>query len=112
IERALEEDNDLEDVGFTIWQAIYEIPDDVAEVLSFTCPNLNQPIAQKSQAWLDTYHASRIEYGHPIYWTTFADDSDDDKRVELYPGPNAAEGLPLEYKPLQPTYTDADTAEV
>jgi hypothetical protein len=112
IERALEQEDDLEDVGFTIWQAIYDLPDDLSEIFSLTCPALNQPIAQKSQAWLDTYYASRIEYGHPRYFTPYADASDGTKRVELYPGPDVDEGLPLEYKPLQPTYADADTAEI
>lgn len=111
IDRALEGDDDLEDVTFRIWQPVYELPSDLAEIKSLRNPTIGIDLEQFDREWLDRNATTRMNYGPPRLYVPAEDSANELPQIELYPGPEDAVGLPMRYRAQPPLFADvADTS--
>lgn len=93
------EGDDVTDAGFRIWQAIFTLPTPVDIFRSVAVPRLGIELEQKSKAWLDARDPSRTaDTGGPFLFVPADDSVDGFPQIELYPGADTAEGLPIDYR--------------
>lgn len=95
IERAFEGDT-VTDAAYQLWQPIYSLPSDCDNVLSISVPSQRWELDKKSPEWIDEQDAAREQIDFPMVWADYSDASSL-SRIELWPGPTEAEGLPLSY---------------
>ncbi len=98
IDRAYEDPTDVVDGAFRIWQAVYDLPIPLQRVKSIEVPSQRWDLDEKSREWLNRRDPERAIYGDPQVWVQAEDSSAGLPRVELYPGPETAESLPVEFQ--------------
>lgn len=97
LDRAYEGDT-VTDAAFRLWQPVYALPSDLDILDSISVPSVGRELDDESAEALDERDAARWQYGPPLLWTTYQDGSTGLARVELWPGPETAEGLPIRYR--------------
>ncbi len=112
IDRPFENDDDLDDAAFTIFQPIYALPSDLREVTSLRNPTLGIELQEVDRNYINRNAASRINIESPRLYAPYPDSSDGLPQIELYPAPSEAVGLPLEYIAQAPFFTIDDTDEL
>lgn len=108
IDRAYEDETDVVDGAFRIWEPIYTLPALTKRVKSIEVPSRGWDLQEKDREWLNRRDSERRLYGDPQVYVPFDDSSAGLQRVELYPGPENAEGLPLEYLAKLDPLVDTD----
>lgn len=103
IDRAYEADT-VTEATYKLWQPIYSLPTDTDIVESISVPSQGWELDQISPEQLDEVDPSREEYGHPRTWTQYSDSSNV-ARIELWPGPEEGEGLPVRYRTAGTRFT-------
>jgi hypothetical protein len=98
IDRAYEGDTETA-ASFRIWQAIFELSDVVDLFQSIEVPRLGVDLDQRSQEYLDFIDPGRKQdTGGPWCFAPYQDSSDGSSQIELYPGADEAESLPMRYR--------------
>jgi hypothetical protein len=108
IDRAYEADDDADDVAYTIFQPVYAMPPDLAEVTSLINPTLGIEMQEVDRSYINRNAASRLAIEPPRVYAPFEDSSGGLTRIELYPAPGESVGLPLEYMALPPLFDAED----
>lgn len=98
IDRAYEDDTSVVDGAFRIWQAVYGLPNLLSRIKSIEVPPRRWDLDEQSREWLNRRDSQRWAYGEPQVYVPFEDSSAGLPQIELYPGPDRAEGLPIEYQ--------------
>ncbi len=111
ISRPYEGTTDLEDSAFTIWQPVYELPADLAEISSLRNPTWGFDLEEASREWLDRSAATRFEIGPPRRWVPAEDSATGRTQIELHPGPDEAIGLPMRYTAKAPYFSAGETSD-
>lgn len=88
------EGSDLAGVSYKLFQSVYVLPSDCRQLKSVTSL-ANGPL-RNWEAWMD---AAPITFGSPQAWRMTMDDTSDPplQQIELYPIPDSAEALAVEY---------------
>lgn len=98
IDRAYEGETETA-ASFRIWQAIFELPSAVDFFQSIEVPRLGLDLDQKSQEYLDSIDPGRKQdTGGPWCFAPYQDAANGNSRIELYPGADVAESLPIRYR--------------
>lgn len=83
---------------YRIWQPIYSLPSDLDVLESILVPYTHMDLDPRSQEDIDKSDPSRLIYGRPTVYSPTSDDVNNLSEVELYPGPENAEGYPIRYR--------------
>jgi hypothetical protein len=111
ITRPLEGSDDLTDAAYEIWQPVYELPSDLAEISSIK-NEWGWDLEEASREWLDRVSGLRVEISSARHWVPCEDSQTGRTQIELYPGPEDAVGLPLRYTAKAPLFSvPAETSE-
>ncbi len=111
ISRSFEGTDDLDDAAYVIWQPVYELPSDLAEISSLK-NQWGSDLEEASREWLDRASGSRFSLGAPLLWVPSEDSGTGRTQIELYPGPEDAVGLPMRYTAKAPLFSvPAETSE-
>lgn len=102
LDRAYEADT-VTAATFRLWQPIYSLPTDCDILDSIAVPSQSWELDEISQEQLDEMDAARTAVGHPRGWARYADGTG--ARIELWPGPDDAEGLPIRYRTAGSRFT-------
>lgn len=106
IDRPYEAQDDAVNAPFRIWQPYYELPSDLAEIRSLR--NIADGIKMEEwpRARLDEAAPSRETTAAtgfaPLIYVPASDSPTPLARIELFPGPFDARGLPMDYKTSPP----------
>ncbi len=113
IDRPFEGDTDADDANYQLWQPVYELAADVAEIRSLRNPETGMDLEPESREYLNRVAASRYEIDTPRFYVPAEDSTGERPQIELYPAPEEAVGLPMEYRALPPLFsaTNPDTSE-
>lgn len=109
IERPYEAANNAVAAAFTLWQPVYELPAEVAEIRSLRNPTFGFDLNEQSREWLDRHAAARLLIESPRVFVPAEDSANGLTQIELYPGPIDAIGLPMRYRAQAPRYGIDDT---
>lgn len=100
IDRAYEGDT-IADSAYRIWQAIFSLPSTVDFFQSVELPRLGRDLDQMSQDELDFVDPGRHASGGPFVFAPYQDNATTGvTQIELYPGTEIAEGLPIRYRQM------------
>lgn len=101
IDRAYEGDT-VTDAAFRIWQAVFSLSASVDFFQSLSVPRLGIDLDQVSQEELDFADAARARTtGGPFAFAPYQDNATTKvSQIELYPGTEIAESLPIRYRAL------------
>jgi hypothetical protein len=101
--------------GYSIFKRIYNLPADAKYVKAMQNPRIGAPVLRKTRDDLNEADPSRVRSGPA---RIFAPHSDSDEasppvlhRVEIYPVPDAAEGLPFSYEKAVSEFTGSNTTD-
>lgn len=97
--------------AFQLWQPIYAVPTDCDVVDSINVPSRMIELDKSTQEAVDEADPSRREVSSPRTWAEYKDSAANVARIELWPGPTLAEGLPIRYRATGTRFdfTDAST---
>lgn len=84
--------------AFRIWQAVFGLPADVDYFKSISAPRLRINLKPRSRDWLNSEDPSRTQYGDLLLFVAYEDDATGQPQIELYRGPEVAEGVTGEYR--------------
>lgn len=112
IDRDYEGPEDAAGATFVIWQPVYELPSDVAEIKSLRNPILGKDLNEESREWLDRNAASRLLIDSPRVYVPAGDSSNRLAQIELYPGPKDAMGMPMRYRAQAFRFASTDDTDV
>lgn len=104
IDREFEGATDQTDAAFRIWQPVYELPSDLEEIFSLRNLGWGQDLEEQTREYLDRFAAGRLRYGPPRVYVPAEDSANGLAQIELYPGPEDGEGLPIRYKAGPPLF--------
>lgn len=112
IDRPYEGQTDAVNVGFTLWQPLYEMPPDLAEIYSLENITLGLDLEEQTREWLQRTDPARLNnLQPPTAWVPAEDSASGRPQIELWPGPNQAIGLPLDYRAKAPAMASVDDTE-
>ena len=105
------EGSDETAASFRIWKAIYTLPELLDYLKSIEVPRLGRDLDQVSQEYLDgvVNDPGRTRYGDPECYAPSPDSSAGLPQIELYPGPEIAEGLPVRFRTDVARFDSDDT---
>ena len=98
LDRAYEGEDDTE-ATYQIWQSIYVMPTDMAQLHTMRVLGDTMDLDQVSQEDLDEQDSTRSTYGSPSRYALHMDDTSTPPRVqvELHPGPDEVLAIPFWY---------------
>lgn len=108
IERAYEGD-DVTGAAFTIWQPLYSLPSDLAQLYSIENLTLGYDLDPQDREYVDDRDAARWLQQMPEVFIPAEDDSNGLPQIELWPGPINAEGYAINYRAKAPSFGVNDT---
>jgi hypothetical protein len=94
--------------GYTIFQRIYTLANDVGQILTMTDLNHQRPLECVSQQELDYVDPNRGTYGEPRWYAPIGRDSNDIQQVELSFIPDEAYGISYSYVQEAPYITGGE----
>ena len=97
LDRAYEADS-VTEAAYQLWQPVYALPSDTDILESIAVPSQGLELDEISPEELDEIDAARLVTGPPRTYARYKDTAAGLQRVELWPGPTAAEGLPVRYR--------------
>jgi hypothetical protein len=111
IDRAYEDTTETE-ATFRIWKAIYTLPELTDYLQSIAIPRLGRDLDQVSQEYLDSVvnDPGRTLYGDPQCYAPAPDSAAGLPQIELWPGPEIAEGLIARYRTDVVRFRTQDTS--
>lgn len=112
LDRGYEGEDDA-DAGYSIWQAIYVLPSDLAQLHSMRVFGSALDLDQTTQEALDEQDAARTSYGTPERYALHMDDLSTPPRrqVELHPGPDELLSIPFWYTQDPELFGAGDTGD-
>lgn len=110
IDRPFEGTQDAVDQGFTLWKAIYELPSNLSAIMSLRSMQLSRILERKEPLYLETFHPSRPLYGPAELWSPSGKSAAGNQQIEIYPGPDTGEGLPMRWKEKPPILSASSDA--
>lgn len=112
LDRVYEGEDDT-DATYKIWQAVYVLPADLAQLHSMRVFDSELDLDQVSQEALDEMDPTRELYGDPERYALHMDDLSTPPRrqVELHPGPEEAISIPFWYTQDPQLFANGDTGD-
>jgi hypothetical protein len=87
--------------AYVLMQNVYALPADVRSVVNLLDPATGSPMARFSHAELDETAGARTQVGEPAAYAVYDDSAETDPpvahRIEFWPPPLRAAGVPIEY---------------